>query len=59
MRAEIGELREEAQRLRALTHKAIDELRASGHRKKAADLERELLASGSEVMRPGHPPAII
>jgi hypothetical protein len=29
--------------LRVLTYKAIDELRASGHRKKAADLERELL----------------
>ncbi|MFI5259061.1 MAG: hypothetical protein ACHQ01_05565 [Candidatus Limnocylindrales bacterium] len=43
VRAEIGELREEAQRLRALTRKAIDELRASGHRKKAADLEQELL----------------
>jgi hypothetical protein len=43
VRAEIGELREEAQRLRALTRKAIDELRATGHRKKAADLEQELL----------------
>jgi len=59
VRAEIGELREEARRLRALTHKAIDELRASGHRKKAADLARELLEGGSEAMRPGHPPAII
>jgi hypothetical protein len=43
VRAEIGDLREEARRLRALTRKAIEELRASGHRKKAADLERELL----------------
>jgi hypothetical protein len=43
VRAEIRELREEAHRLRALAQKAIEELRASGHRKKAADLERELL----------------
>jgi hypothetical protein len=46
-RAEIHELREEAQRLRALTRKAIEELRATGHRKKAADLERELLEGDS------------
>jgi hypothetical protein len=43
IRAEIGELRLEAQRLRDLTRKAIEELRATGHRKKAADLEQELL----------------
>jgi hypothetical protein len=48
VRAEIGELREEAQRLRALTRKAIEELRASGHRKKAADLEQELLKGRSD-----------
>jgi hypothetical protein len=59
VRAEIGDLREEARRLRALTRKAIEDLRASGHRKKAADLERELLEGGSDAMRPGHPPAII
>lgn len=59
VRAEIGDLREEARRLRALTRKAIEELRASGHRKKAADLEREMLEGGSEAVRPGDPPAII
>ena len=59
VRAEIGELREEARRLRALTRKAIDELRASGHRKKAADLERELLEGGSGTERPGEPSAIL
>ena len=45
VRAEIGELRQEATRLRALVAKAAQELRATGHRKKAADLERELLES--------------
>jgi hypothetical protein len=57
--AEIGDLREEARRLRALTRKAIEELRANGHRKKAADLERELLEGGSEAVRPGDPSAIL
>jgi hypothetical protein len=59
VRAEIGDLREEARRLRALTRKAIEELRASGHRKKAADLERELLEGGSEAVRPGDPADIL
>lgn len=59
VRAEIDDLREEARRLRALTRKAIEQLRASGHRKMAADLERELLEGGSEVVRPGDPSPIL
>jgi hypothetical protein len=59
VRAEIGDLREEARRLRALTRKAIEELRASGHHKKAADLERELLEGGFGAVRPGDPSAIL
>jgi hypothetical protein len=59
VRADIGELREEARRLRAMTRKAIEELRASGHRKKATDLEHELLEGCSSESVRSAPPSLV
>ena len=47
IRTEIHELREEALRMRAIATKAIAELRSLGIRKRAADLEKEMLEGGS------------